>query len=190
MHCPKCLKYVPYGAKYCQSCGEAIPTDERSNAYKKTIWGKLQRIEDWYKTLALKKITDSVIFKVLILLIILGIGLFNVYRNGTQLKIMDSDMYNVQYNTALEEYYILTDADEVVLNLYIPKKTEGLLLTGYDESGNVLEKRTLTASDYEKTDVLRVRKDEYAYLTLDAAKENTGIAQLKFLVLSEPQHSF
>ncbi len=186
MHCPKCLKYVPYGAKYCQNCGEAIPDTVRKNAYQKTLWGKLQRLEDWYKTLALKKVTDSIIFKAFILAVILGYGLFNLYLNGTQLKIMDSDMYDVQYNTKLDEYYVLTEADEVVLNLYIPNKASTLHLTGYDAEGAVLEERTIAPADFENPESLAIKRDAYAYLTLEMQQGETAKGQLKCLVTAIP----
>ena len=185
MHCPKCLKNVPYGAKYCRSCGEAIPEAERSAAYKKTLWGRLQQLEDWYKTLTLKKLTGSVVFKILILVLILAVGVVNIVKNGVALKILESDAYSAQYNTKLEEYYILTDADEVVLSLYIPNRAESLILTGYDDDGAAIEQRTLTTAEFANADAMRIRKDEYAYLTLEAIHGTDVISQLKFLVLSE-----
>ncbi len=186
MHCPTCLSYVPYGAKYCRNCGEAIPAETQNEAYNKTLWGKLSHLENWYKTLALKKVTDSWIFRILVLLIILLIGVVNVIKNGTQLKITAGEAYDVQYNTVLEEYYILTDADEVYLNLYIPNHAESLLLTGYDESGKVIEQRTLTVKAYTDGTALRVRKDDYAYLTLDSMQGENSLSKLKFLVLTQP----
>lgn len=185
MHCSKCLKHVPYGAKYCRNCGEAIPEAERAAAYKKTLWGRLQQLEDWYKTLTLKKFTGSTIFKIFVLVLILAVGVVNIIKNGTALKILDSDAYSAQYNTKLEEYYILTDADEVVLSLYIPNRAESLLLTGYDGDGSVLEQRTLTAAEFTNADAMRIRRDEYAYLTLEAVRGSDVISHLKFLVLAD-----
>lgn len=186
MHCPKCLNHVPYGAKYCQSCGESIPEETRKAAYNKTFWGKLQRIEDWYNTITLKKFTGSLFFKIAILLLILAIGIINVIQKGMQTKILDSEIYTVQYNTQKEEYYILTDAEEVVLQLYVPKRIDTLILTGYDNNDNVLLERTISAEDIGSKDALRVKKDEYAYLTLNAMRSGKHNTSLKFLVLSEP----
>ena len=185
MHCIKCLKSAPYGAKYCRSCGEVIPEAERAAAYKKTLWGRLQQLEDWYKTLTLQKFTGSIVFKILILVLILAVGVINIARNGTALKILDSDAYSAQYNTKLEEYYILTEADEVVLSLYIPNRAESLLLTGYADDDTVMEQRTLTAAEFTNADAMRIRRDEYAYLTLEAVRGTDVISQLKFLVLAD-----
>ncbi len=185
MHCSKCLNHVPYGAKFCPHCGEAIAQKTIDAAYKKTVWGKLQRLEDWYKTIALKKVTESWIFRGAVLLIILGVGIFNVYKNGNELKIMPSETYTVQYNTKLDEYYICTAEKEIALNLYVPQKSGILTVCGYDEDDTVLETRILTAKQLEEPDALKVESDAYAYLTLNVTENEKPKSSLRCTVVIE-----
>ena len=75
------------------------------------------------------------------LLVLAGIALlgFMSHSNqGTEMRLLESDEYVIDWNTQLREYYLYTDLDQVHLKLYLPGKPEGIRVAELDEAGNEL----------------------------------------------------
>ena len=113
MKCKNCNEKNLYKAHYCQKCGYAFTEEDRKEAYSQTIFGFFDKIEEMYKKIKLDNITGNMYFKVLSILFVLAFGLFNVLSNGNAFKVLDSEQYDVQYNTKTEEYYLITEEDMV-----------------------------------------------------------------------------
>ena len=79
MICEKCKTEHPYMADYCMNCGEKFSTDALEREYIKTGWAKLDKVKDIYDTLFLKKITDSIIFKIVSFVLVAGCFFFSAY---------------------------------------------------------------------------------------------------------------
>ena len=138
MKCPECGCENTIHANYCHQCGKPFRKKKKKQAYDRTFYGKLDKLEEAAGWLTLKRITENVIFRVGVLLIIAALGILSVIRNGAHMKLQNSPYYTCEYNTALEEYYIYTDDEAVQLALYVPR-SEG----------------TLTVSAYQETDLLK-----------------------------------
>ncbi len=151
MKCSKCHKKNIVKANYCRYCGNKFSEKEKTEARKKSLVGRFEMLKDWYEACTLKTITDDWRFKIAVLAVILGIGIYNFVTMGANLKIIDSDIYNLQYNKTEDSYYVIVDKEnrdniiQVALDLFIPNKIETLRLTHYDENGKVISNDT-----YEK----------------------------------------
>jgi hypothetical protein len=72
------------------------------------------------------------------------------------MTILKNDAYSVAQNSQTGEYYLLTDREQVQVDLYFPKKTEQLTVTRGDQ-----------------TDILDLTADEAPVLTADAQSAYT-----------------
>lgn len=145
MKCEKCGQKNIKKAYYCKKCGEPFTEKERKKAEYKGFIGFIKRIEKWYNTCTLKVITDSLIFKMLLIILLLGIGIYNFTKTGNDLKINEDSSYQVTYNTKEKEYYVymlennnINKNGKLHLDLYIPNLVNELDITYYDENNNVL----------------------------------------------------
>ena len=180
MKCTKCESQLAYGDKYCNTCGEKIPLSSYGDDYKKTLWGKIDKVNDWYDTLLLKKITDSIIFKILLLVLILSWGLFDAYTDYTNIKLLESESYTIEYNKKLDEYYIYTPEEEVRLNLYIPGYTDSIGVKEYigDEITNEKE----MSSEKGKSSTVVVKKEGFDYVVIESVKESKVTDSVKIYI--------
>ena len=183
MLCEKCNSTLDYGAKYCTTCGEKISSELLTEEYSHTLWGKIQNIEDWYSKLSLQKFTGHIIVKIVVLVAILAYGVFQLYQNGTDIKILASDSYSVAYNQSADEYYIKTAEQETNLNLYIPSFTDNVRLTGYDKDGGIMNEKTLSPEDCKQEDAFLIKKNEFAYTTIQLIRNNNPADSLKIYII-------
>lgn len=128
MKCSQCKTENVIHANYCKNCGHPFFEKDREETLSKTIYGTLDKIETWWSNLQLKFITDHIIFRVFVILVILVYGLFMLKQNGAEFRIADSEQYRIQYNTVDNEYYLLTEYNEIGLNLYIPFQMDQLVV--------------------------------------------------------------
>lgn len=182
MKCEKCSAFLKYGEKYCSVCGEKVSDEMRSEEYNHTIWGKFQAAEDWYSKLSLKKFTGHILVKIIVLVAILAYGGYQLWQNGSELKILASDSYSVAYNASADEYYISTPEQETNLNLYIPPFTDSVRLMGYTADGKILEKKNLSKEEWEKEDAFKIVKNEFAYTTVSLVKNDKTTKVMKFYI--------
>lgn len=182
MKCSKCHKKNIREANYCKYCGKAFTDTEKERAAHSggmrfvNVFQKLKKLDE-IRTLSIIK--DNVIVKIVVLVIVLGIGIYNIITMGGDLKVLDNKIYDVKYNDKTSEYYVLLDKDnrdniiEVSLDLFIPNHIKKLNFAYYDEAGELINE-----NQYDKDDKLMVSanrlKDNY-YIVSDADDKNENI---------------
>lgn len=165
MRCIKCSTNNINKANYCKNCGYKFSDAERVHARRHTLVGKLEMLENAYKVCTLNVITGHIAFKIVSLVIVILMGVYFVFYNGGEVKILKSDKYNIEYNVKSEEYYLLVNEDEVNLNLYVPNKVKNIVINHYDKDDKLLDK-----VDYlENNDVVLSTnyKEDYYVLSSD-----------------------
>ena len=167
MKCKKCGYELNYGAKYCNSCGEEIPKSAYIEDYNKTVWGVADKFLDWYDKLTLKKITENIIFKIVILLLVLGIGIFNAYSSYANIRLLKSESYEIEYDRKEDFYYIVTPDAEVTISVYIPKNAEKVIVYGITNDEEITQTEFLP-DDYTKGIV--AKKNEFDSIKVDTIK--------------------
>ncbi len=139
MKCSKCGSENIIKASYCSNCANEFSEKERQDAYNKTIYGKISKLEKAKEILTLDVITSNPIFRVAVLIIILVVGIIVGRPHGNKLTILKDNSYSVSQNTENNDYYVLTEKDEINLGLYLPKKQNSLNLIKYQDN-EVVEK--------------------------------------------------
>jgi len=164
MKCIKCGTKNITKANYCKHCAYKFSKEEQKAARRKTFIGKIEILENAYKVCTLKKFTGHILFKIASLLIVLFIGISYWIKDGLDLKFLDSDDYSIEYNTLEKEYYLMTANDKVLLNLYIPNRTEKIMIMHYDENDNKLEEKKYAPKDEI---ILETKEKEYYVLNIN-----------------------
>ena len=95
MKCLKCGYENPITAEYCHMCGTEFTEQQRQEAYDKTIYGKLDRLENLKGWADLSNITGNIIFRLIIIAGLAAMAFYNVTRNGTHLSIAKSSQYTL-----------------------------------------------------------------------------------------------
>ena len=124
MICKECQAKNITKAQFCQHCGSAFTDEDRQNAYDRTIFGMIDKLEEWKGYATLEFITGHPVFKTAVLVLILLWGLWLGRSNGNAMTILEGDTYRVQQNTDNGDYYILTEENQVPLNLYLPRQAD------------------------------------------------------------------
>ena len=160
MKCSKCGFENIVRASYCNKCGEEFKDEERKKAYKKTIYGRIETLENLKAIITLEKVTGHIAFKIISLLIVLGIGLYFLFTMGVDTRLLESKDYEIFYNKVDNEYYLLVDDNysSVNVSLYRPNSVQKILINHYDINGNLLEEKAI-----EKDQVINLNtfKDDY-----------------------------
>lgn len=126
--------------------------------------------------LTLDKITGNIPMRILVILILGGLVVFNILRNGSDLTIKQAGKYTVAYQEAADEYYVLTNFEEVNLSIYVPRGVDRLELERFENG--VLEEEKII----EKGDEVRVERTETGYYTLSARYTDGEIESILFFV--------
>ena len=174
MICKNCNSHNLLKASYCHNCGTAFTQEEKDAARKKTlvgtletadkIKGKADKIND---ILSLKFITGNVYVR--LALIILPF-IFTMLTSGGNkgMGIMDSEEYEIYYNTKTQEYFIDTDQGYVNLQMYIPENTQYVEVTfGTDESN-------YTVGQYTIDQGVTLTSQSDGYYTITAIAKNSS----------------
>lgn len=180
MKCKKCEFPLHYGDKYCNTCGEKIEKGAYEEDYAKTVWGKFDKLSDWWETFTFKKFIDNWVVKVIILLLVLVWGIFDAYTDLTNIKFLQSDYYRIEYNKKADEYYIRTSEKEVDLNLYIPRHSEKITITEY-EGENAVSSKDMLPEDYKEHPV-KVKNNESVCVTIFSVRDEKITDTVKFYV--------
>ncbi len=180
MKCINCDTSLHYGDKYCNSCGEKVEKGAYDKDYSKTLWGKLDKLCDWWETFTLKKFIDHWITKALILLAVLLWGVFDAYTDIANIKFLESDNYSIEYNTKDDEYYIRTNEKEVELNLYIPRYSERITITEYS-GDKVVSSKEILAKNYKEKPV-KVKNNKYNHVIISSVRGEKITDTVKFYV--------
>lgn len=169
MKCEKCNYELNYGAKFCNNCGEKVPKDAYKEIYDKTVWGYADKFLNWYDTLFLKKITDNIIFKIALLIVILAIGLFNTYSAYSNIRLLKSESYDIEYDKKLGIYYILTQKEQVSIQMYIPKSADTVVVTGITD-GEKISINELSREEFSEGIV--AKKNEFDSINVSMSKDD------------------
>lgn len=163
MKCNKCKKENIVSSSYCKYCGNKFSEEEKKTARRKTFIGKIEMMEKTYKICTLQKITGHILFKIASVIGVLIIGLLFLFNYGSDLKILNSISYDLSYNEEEKEYYIVTDKDEVLLNLYIPNSIDDIKVS------RVENEKVIEVKEYSKGDeILLYTNLENDYYLLEA----------------------
>lgn len=160
MICKNCQTKNITKAKYCQHCGAAFTDEQRQEAYDRTIFGKIDKLEKWKGYITLDFITGNPIFKTVVLVAILIWGFYLGRTNGERMLILESDTYQVQQHVTTGEYYVLTEQDSVSVSLYLPRQAESLQLQAVVD-GAVVQEQSFTTQEQPR---LECGAAEYYYI--------------------------
>jgi len=179
MKCSKCKTKNITKANYCKKCGNKFTKKEQEKAKRKTLIGKVEFLEDLYSKCTLKIITGHIVFKICSILIILGIGISIWINKGLDLKLLNSEDYEILYNKTEKEYYLITTNEKVLLNLYVPNRTKEIKISHYDSNANLLEDKS-----YKPDAEIILETKETEYYILDVKYLHDDRYSFKFYVLS------
>ena len=179
MKCSKCGFENIVRASYCNKCGEKFKEEERKKAYKKTIFGKIETFENLKAIITLEKITGHIAFKIISLLIVLGIGLYFLFTMGIDTRLLESKNYEIFYNKNYNEYYLLVDdtISLVDVSLYRPNRVQQMTVNHYDINGNLLEEKVI-----EKNQNVSLTTFEDDYYIIKSKYSSNKEQSLKVLV--------
>lgn len=178
MKCIKCETKNITKAKYCKNCAYKFSKEEQKVARRKTFIGKIEILENAYEVCTLKKFTGHILFKIASLLLVLFIGISCWINDGIDLKLLDSENYDIEYNVNEKEYYLMTSDDKVLLNLYIPNRTEDIIITHYDVNNEKLEEEQYAPKDEI---ILEAKEKDYYVLKINSLCDDKD--SFKFYVL-------
>lgn len=165
MICSKCNYKNPTQAWYCYKCGNQFTEKEREEASNKGLVGLIKKLRKIYDVLTLSKITSNKYFRILSIAIVLGIGIWGIIINGSNLKINESDNYTYQYNEELNEYYLYTKDNETKVNLYKIGDANTADVFYYDENDNLISNDKYNVDDIVLN--ANIIKDCYYILKID-----------------------
>lgn len=183
MECIKCQTKNINKANYCKKCGYHFSEAEQEAAKKWTFVWILEKIDDLKGILDLSFITENLIFRFVIIVLVLGIGVYSFITKGIDLKFLESDYYKIQHNTKLNEYYLFVDSEKTTLNLYVPNRTNQLTIQHLDEENQILSEES-----YQKDEEIILESNgSNDYYILEATYENESQDELKFYIYREEE---
>lgn len=182
MLCIRCGKKNHYKANYCINCCYNFNELERDKNYKKTFYYKWNIFDKWYKRFKLDAITQNIFFRILVIVVILYLGLINIYRNGNVVAIQEDPKYKIVYNDKSQEYYLLVGdgVEEVALNLYIPNNTDDIEIDHYNEDDKLLEKKK-----YKEGEEIIITTYDSDYFILNSKYDDQDSSKLRLSVYNE-----
>ena len=141
-YCKGCGHENRIKANFCEDCGQAFSQEERDEAYRHTIFGFLDKVENMLAMAQFKFLTDNLIFKSVLLVTIFSLGIFTMYQNGLEMRIEPSEQYEVYFDEAMDRYVLMTEDLEINLDLYVPHQIDRIALQQFteDHSQQILEK--------------------------------------------------
>lgn len=163
MICKNCQTKNITKAQFCRHCGSAFTDEQRQEAYDRTVFGKIDKLEKWKGYITLEAITGHPIFKTVVLVAILLWGLFLGRTNGSQMLILESESYRVQQHTTTGNFYVLTTQDHISVSLYLPRQAETVQLQAIVD-GEIAKEQTFAA---EEQPSLESGAADYYYITAD-----------------------
>ena len=179
MKCSKCGFENIIKASYCNECGTKFSEEEKKKAYRKTIYGKLETIEKLKAIITLENLTGHIIFKIISLIIVLGIGIYFLFTMGIDTKLLKSKEYEIFYNKEENQYYLLVDDtySSVNVSLYRPNRVQKMTINHYDLNNTLLSEEVV-----EKEDTVKLNTFEDDYYVIKSHYSNDKEQELKVSV--------
>ncbi len=184
MKCTKCKDKNIIKACFCKNCRRKFTKEEQELAKKKSIVGLLEKVEKIYNTLNLSFITDNIIFKILSILLVLLIGISYYFNNGFYFKLLNSKEYDINYNTKLEEYYLISKKNKIALNFYIPNRVKNLELKHYTHDKKLIDK-----TKYKKDENIILETNSNDYYIIEIKYSNKKREHMKIYVIQDEETS-
>ena len=183
MLCNNCSAKLSYGEKYCNKCGEAISKEVYEEEYNDSVWAKLDKAQDVYDSLFLKKVTGSFVFKVISLVVVLGYFFFTMYGNLTGIRLKENTEYEIEYNKQYDEYYINLNTDNANLEMFVPFGTDKIVFkaVNFDDKSDITQ---YSVEEYKKNGY-EIRENSYEYIIIETVKEEKITDTVKFIVVSK-----
>ncbi len=171
MKCSKCEFENIVKASYCHKCGYEFTENEKKKAYQKTIYGKIEKLENIKSIVTLEKITNHIAFRIISLLIVLGIGVYFLLTMGIDTKLLNSKDYEIYYNKEGNEYYLIVDDtySSIDLSLYRPNRVEKMVVYHYDMENNLIEEKEIKKDQNVN---LNTFKDDYYVIKSEYSNKN------------------
>ena len=131
MKCSKCGYENLLKANYCYKCGNQFTQQEKDAAKEKALIGKIEKAEeakgkfDKIKDiLTLSFITDNLYVKIALIILPLVISLlFGGGPKSNDIMILNSDGYDIYYNTDTDEYFLDLSGESAQLKVSVPSDT-------------------------------------------------------------------
>lgn len=177
MKCKKCKTDNINQANYCKRCGNKFTDEEKKEAHKWTFVWFLEGLENIKKACKLEFITDIPIIKYGSIVVILALGVLSYFYNGNDLHLLESENYKIQYNEREEEYYLLVNNEETILNVFVPNRSKNLTVKHYNSDGEIIED-----AEYDKDDEIILKNDEETDYYVVAADYGKKSDELKLYV--------
>lgn len=166
MICKKCHKENILDAKYCIKCGNEFSKKERNKARRFTIVGLLETMDSIENIKSISIITKNKIFRIVVLLIVLSIGIINIISNGYNMKLNKNDNYSIMHYKDM--YYIIVDKEKTAVDLYIPNRIEYLQVELVDGKTSTESKKI------EKNEPIELSSnDEKSYYIINGISNNS-----------------
>lgn len=179
--CTSCSTKNIDEAKFCRKCGKEFTKEEKEKTKKGIIVSVLSFWDNLMDKISLDFIKSNKIFRIIVLVVIIGFGIFNIVQNGLNMKINKSENYKIQYNNENNEYYIISQAEQTNLSLYVPSRSKKTILKLYDENNKVIEEVTIE----EGKQIVVEDTGKGNYYVCEAEYGNNNIDRIKFLVYQE-----
>lgn len=175
MKCKNCKTENILKADFCKGCGHQFTEKEKQKAYNRTLFGIIDKISSIKSYITFDFITGNRWFKVISLVGLILYGLLVLKINDTQLRILDSRDYDIEYNRTTKEYYLVTDENQIGLKLYIPEKAEKINLITVDKNDKQLDN-----TEYHTDEQVTVSYDSNRHYIIQAGRQ-----QLEMYVIIE-----
>ena len=167
-------------ANYCYKCGNQFTQQEKDAAKEKALIGKIEKAEeakgkfDKIKDiLTLSFITDNMYVKIALIILPLVISLlFGGGPKSNDIMILNSDGYDIYYNTDTDEYFLDLSGESAQLKVSVPSDTMYIVFSyispyGYTDvdSYELNENIVVQYQSSGKYELKAVTKTGDAYLT-------------------------
>ena len=166
MKCAACQTENNYNANFCKACGTAFTQAQKDEACSKTWIGKLNQIEDTISWLKLEKITGNPVFRALVLVVLIGMCIFNLLFKGNMSIILPSEDYQVTYIKNEKSYTLTTDLDVINLQLNLKQNVQLIVIS------TMLNNEVLDEKSYTLDDLISLEKAEDIYYIINIIYEN------------------
>jgi len=167
MKCKNCKTENIMKADYCKACGHQFTEKEKKKAYNRTVFGIIDNVLNLKSYITFDFITGNRWFKVASLLFLILYSVLVLKLNGSQIRILDSRDYDVEYNKTTKEYFLVTDEKQIGLNLYIPEKTDKVNLITVDSNDKLINEKEYSIDE----NIMLLYNDKEHYIIQSGRQE-------------------
>ena len=143
-------------------------------AYNETFWGKTDALIQKYENNKLKKFTGNYLFRIVVLIVSLSLIYFGFWGNEYKLRILNNEAYSIQYDMNKQEFYVLSDEQEFVIDIYIPKFCNKVRIACH--SGDDVAEKIVKREECK----IKVVKGEFDHITIEALRGEKAMQSIKF----------